>query len=421
MRVTSLKVQIVGLLLVFSSVVFHARSARADEPRPIPPGVGELSQLQLLIRAAKERAPDVSLASAAFVASRSARENARLASLGNPYLEVTAERGSHEVTKDVAISGSLWLPVELSGQGRSRGREADAFISMHAALLEQARARAAAQVVRAYGGAVVALQRSAVLSDLLTDARAEAELMAERLKGGDAVRPDASFAAVEAARHEVMLAENDAELSRSVGQLAELVGSYDSDQLSPVAPPDLGRHAARPLRMDMTPRSRSLLAEARFYAATAARSRREGQGMLSLGVVAGRGDYGETRLGGGLAYAFPVFRSNRPQTARAAAESSRALAEKGVHEKLASRRLRLLEVEQQQLTRALSVLTSVALPAAKEAVRSVAETYRAGKTELLAVLLSRRELSTLALRRLELFERSWLLVADYVEITGDLP
>ena len=88
--------------------------------------------------------------------------------------------------------------------------------------------------------------------------------------------------------------------------------------------------------------------------------------MLSVGLVAGRGDYGETRLGGGLAYAFPMFRTNRPESARAAAESSRALTEKSVHEALALRRLRLLELEQQELTNALSVLTKVALPAAKD-------------------------------------------------------
>jgi outer membrane protein TolC len=415
-----LKVQIAGLFVAFMSVAFHAQSVRAAE-HAATPDPGDYRRLQHLIQAAKERAPEVSVAEASLVSSRSARENARLASIGNPYLEVTAERGNQDVTKDVAVNGALWLPLEVSGQSRSRGREAEAFVSLHAALLEQARAHAAARVVRAYGAAVVARQRSTVLSDLLKDARAEAELMAERLKRGDAVRPDASLAAVEAARHEAMLAENGADLARAMGQLNELIGSYDTEALDPVPPPSLGGRAAGHLRIDVSPRSRSLAAEARFYAASAARSRREGQGMLSVGLVAGRGDYGETRLGGGLAYAFPMFRSNRPESARAAAESSRALTEKSVHEALALRRLRLLEAEQRELTNALSVLTNVALPAAKDAVQSVKETYAAGKTELLAVLLSRRELSTLALRRLDLFERSWLLVADYVEITGELP
>lgn len=412
--------QIAGLFLGLSLVAFLARPARADEPA-VAPRSGDVSQLRLLIRAAKERAPGVSLAAASLVASRAASESARLAPFGNPYLEVTAERGGQDVTKDVAVNGALWLPVELSSQGRARGREARAFVSLHAALLEQARARAAADVVRAYGEVVVARQRSGVLSDLLKDAHVEAELIAERLKRGDAVRPDASLAAVEAARHEVMLTENAADLARVVGQLAELTGSSDPGTLEPVAPPMIEERAAARPRVDRSPRSRSLTAEARFHAASAARSRREGQGMLSVGVVAGRGDYGETRLGGGLAYAFPIFRSNHPESARAAAESSRALTEKSVHEAVALRRLRALELEQRQLTNALSVLTKVALPAAEDAVRSVKETYAAGKTELLAVLLSRRELSALALRRLELLERSWLLVADYVEITGELP
>ena len=260
-----------------------------------------------------------------------------------------------------------------------------------------------------------------MLTDLLKDARAEAEIIAERLRRGDAVRPDASLAAVEAARHQVMLTENSADLSRALGQLAELTGSSNLASPAPVAPPALARRTNRRARVDVTPRSRTLAAESRFHAASAARWRREGRGLLSVGVVAGRGDYGETRIGGGLAYAFPMFRSNQPESARASAESSRALTEKSVQERLALRRLRLLEIEQQQLTNALLVLTNVALPAAEEAVESVKETYAAGKTELLAVLLSRRELSALALRRLELCERSWLLVADYVEITGDLP
>ena len=119
--------------------------------------------------------------------------------------------------------------------------------------------------------------------------------------------------------------------------------------------------------------------------------------------------------------AFPLFRANRPERARARSESSRALAEKSVPQAVAARRLRMLQQEQEQLTRALSVLTNTALPAAQLAVSAVQQTYSAGKAEMLAVLLSRRELSALSLRRLELLVQDWLLVSEYVEITGDLP
>jgi len=70
------------------------------------------------------------------------------------------------------------------GQRQSRGREATDFVSLHAALVEQARARAAARVVRAYGSSVVAAERLSVLSELLASARAEADMIAERVKNG---------------------------------------------------------------------------------------------------------------------------------------------------------------------------------------------------------------------------------------------
>jgi cobalt-zinc-cadmium efflux system outer membrane protein len=417
-----LKLQIISCLVAVCAQVATLRPAYAeDQPHDTVAAADDRARLRLLIEVAKQNAPEVSLAKASLTSSRSALVNGKMAPLGNPYLEVTADRGNKGVTKDVAIYGTLWLPVELAGQRGTRMREAEDFISLHSAFVEQARARAAARMVRAYGFSVVATERTSVLSELLTSAQAEADLIAERVKAGDAIARDASLAAVEAARHEVMLAETRAELLHAQGELAELLGRDTLEQLAPTPPPSLRASDFRGVRIDQTPYSQALRAEARFYSSSAERLAREGQSALSLGLVAGRGDYGETRLGGGLAYAFPVFRANRPERARAAAESTRALSEKRVQETVASRRLRLLQLEQEQLVRALSTLTSTALPAAQHAVSAVQETYSAGKAEMLAVLLSRRELSALSLRRLELLERNWLLVSEYVEITGDLP
>jgi cobalt-zinc-cadmium efflux system outer membrane protein len=414
-----LKHHIISCIALAFVQLVALRPACADESSDRAPHAAEdRAPLRALVELARQRAPEVSVAQASLTSSRSALVNGRLAPLGNPYLEVTADRGNKGVTKDLTVTGTLWLPVEVSGQRGSRGREAEDFVSLHAAFLEQARARAAARAVRAYGFSVVAAERTTVLSELLTSARAEAQLMADRVKAGDAIARDASLAAVEAARHEVMLAENRAELLRAQGELSELLGREAFQLLPPTAPPSLGPRA---VKIDETPHARALGAEARFYSSSAERLRREGQSPLSLGLVAGRGDYGETRVGGGLAYAFPVFRANRAERARATAESQRALSERRVQQSVAARRLKLLQLEQEQLEVALSTLTVTALPAAQLAVSAVQETYSAGKAEMLAVLLSRRELSALSLRRLELLERNWLLVSEYVEITGDLP
>ncbi|MES1183969.1 MAG: hypothetical protein ABUL60_09140, partial [Myxococcales bacterium] len=202
---------------------------------------------------------------------------------------------------------------------------------------------------------------------------------------------------------------------------SEVLGRDLLEPTGPVNPPSLQPHGARSVKVEEIPQAQALAAEARFYSSSAERLRKEGQSPLSVGLVAGRGDFGETRLGGGLAYAFPVFRANRPERARAQSESVRALAEKSVHQAVARRRLRMLQEQQAELTAALSVLTTTALPAAQHAVSAVQETYSAGKAEMLAVLLSRRELSALSLQRLELLLQDWLLVSEYVEITGDLP
>jgi hypothetical protein len=71
--------------------------------------------------------------------------------------------------------------------------------------------------------------------------------------------------------------------------------------------------------------------------------------------------------------------------------------------------------------RALSLVTASALPAATRAVSAAAETHRAGKGDWLSVLVSRRDLSALSLRRLELLDKSWSLLGELAEMTGESP
>lgn len=407
--------------LLVAAFASSARPSMAAAPAVDQTAEAARDALRPLIQRARERAPEVSSARASFVSSQSALVGGRLAPLGNPYLELTAQKSDKNVVKDLAVSGALWLPIEISGQRSSRKREADDYIGLNAVRVEAARASAAARTVKAYGKAVVAVERSGVLGQLLADARAESRMLAERMASGDAIQRDASLAAVEAARNEVMLAENEAELVSARGELAELVGGSEPPTLGPATPPSLSGGSLRASGSARLPRSRELAAQARYFDAAAERARREGRGLLSVGVLAGRGDYGETRVGGGLAYAFPAFRSNQAEAARDTAEGERARAERDLFTAVARQRLRVLRDQQLQLSRALGVLSQVALPAAQAAVAAVQETYEAGKAELFSVLLIRRELASLSLRRLELFERSWALVGDYVEITGDLP
>ncbi|HXK17799.1 MAG TPA: hypothetical protein VNG33_08350, partial [Polyangiaceae bacterium] len=153
-----LKLHIPSFLVVSCAMALAATELRAEGASQTPPSDARAA-LRALMEVAKQNAPEVVLARASLVSSRAALENGRQAPLGNPYLEVTAERASKNTTQNVALNGTLWLSVEVSGQRQSRGREAQDFVRLHSALVEQARARAAARLVRAYGSSLVATER----------------------------------------------------------------------------------------------------------------------------------------------------------------------------------------------------------------------------------------------------------------------
>jgi len=381
-----------------------------------PPALRELVQL------ARERAPEVVLGRSALTASRSSYANARMAPLGNPLLEVKVQGATKDVIKDVNIESSLWLPVEISGQKSKRGREADDFVELHTAMLEQARAAACARTVRAYGALVVGASRFRVLTELANTAQSEAKYFAERMTIGDATERDAALSAVDAARHQMALSETKSELLRVLGDLFELTGrNLTSEGMAEAVPPGFSATLGAPPAVEHSPLFRVLSAQAKYYGAARDRLESEGWTPLSVGLIAGRGDYGETRFGGGLAYAFPTFRANQGERARADAERQRSLDELALRRELFARRAILLTSELAELGRAFEIVTHAALPAAERALAAASETYRAGKGDLLSVLVSRRDFSALSLRRLEILDKSWQLLGDLVEITGELP
>jgi len=357
--------------------------------------------------------------------SRSSRVSAQLAPLGNPLLEVTAQRGNREATRDVAINGELWIPVEIAGQRSTRKKESADYIAWHQALLAQARATAIGRTVRVYGSWAVGWERLRALRALTADARAEATYYGERMAAGDATERDAALSALEAARHDVMLVEAQSDLIQAVGVLRALTGVNVADQqpgsmLPPLEASFRGMLGER-LNAGTLPELSALAAQARYQGSSRERWAREGISPLAIGLVAGRGDLGETRLGAGLGYAIPTFRRNQVESSRAEAERLRALAELELRRRVAAQRFELIALELTELRRAVEVLTTSALPAAERAVHAAIETHRAGKGEVLPVLVSRRDLSTLSLRRLELLEKAWIRISELVEMTGELP
>jgi hypothetical protein len=400
----------IGLLVVAGPA--RAKEYGEDE-RPGSP----VPSLPEVLRLVKDHSPEVVLGHANVATAQSSMVGARLAGLGNPYVEVIGKRPLPGTNTSVGFDGTLWLPFEIAGQRSTRIAESEALIGYQRKNLELATALAKAAAVRAYGLAAVGGNRLHVLGELLEVSRTEASNYAARFAAGDVTARDARLAEVELARYSILAEETRADLALALTELNRLTGAeYSSPPVQAMRPPTV-----TPV-VDRAPTLAASRAEANFYDRAKERARREGvAGNLSLMLNGGRDEFGQAVVGAGLAYMFPVIRRNQGEQARADAERQRALVEERLKRRALTLRLRGLTVELEQVKRALTIIGEKGEPAAVAAVDAAVEMQKAGKSDALPVLLSRRELALLRLRRLDLVAREWTITSELVAITGSIP
>jgi cobalt-zinc-cadmium efflux system outer membrane protein len=390
--------------------------AQNDQRKPM----GDAS-LETALRLASERAPETMIGQAAVETSRSNLVGARLLPLQNPYVEVVVERSGLSGSRETGALGTLWLPFEFAGQRGKRIDEANASIDYQIAALNSARAEAKAAVLKAWGRAIIEGERIRLLEVISSSAQSEMEAFRTRSAVGDATARDALLAEVEHARLtielEAALVSRDAayaELARLTGQTwtlpekLHILPATNLDKLSEA----VANHA---------PAVQTSRAEATFHGRTADRVSRDAVPPMSLILMGGRGDVGDARLGAGLAFTLPTFRSNQGERARALAEQSRSLTQAAVLNRDISARLTQIINEWRGTRRAVELLRVKALPAAQRARESTEVLFSAGKVDLLAVMVSRRDEALLRLRHLDLAEREWELLSYWVKLSGELP
>jgi cobalt-zinc-cadmium efflux system outer membrane protein len=377
--------------------------------------------LERVVSLARELAPAVAVARAELGIGRSAYVGARLGPVANPYLEVLADRGTAGATKDVTIQGQLFVPIEVGGQRGLRVTEVDALVAWQEAGVDASRAAAAGDAVRAYGALVVAAARVRAFAGLAGVSRDEAAVYDARLAAGDATEQDAKLARVELARNSIVVAESRADLARAIADLHRLIGARVAEPTGVAAEPPPPKIADAVAAAASSPHVLEKAREAAYHARAKDRQGREALSPLNVIVTAGRGDLGEARFGGGLGWALPFARRNQGEQARAEAERARATIERDVRSRVIAATIDGLTAERREVRRALAELADSAEPAARASVEAAAATQRAGKGELLKVLLARRDLALLEARRLDLLQREWSLLADLVTLTGDLP
>jgi cobalt-zinc-cadmium efflux system outer membrane protein len=381
------------------------------------------ASLERVVTLAREHAPQVVVASSELETSRSAMVGARLPPLANPYMEFVAGRGNAGVTRDVEFKSTLALPIEIAGQRGRRVAEAESWVSLHSVDLEQAQAGAASAAVRAWGFAVCESSRVEALTELTRSAQAEFEIVAARRILRDSTEQDEQLAGVELSRHRILLDEAHANLVQALGELERLTGIEWSDVPTASIRPPTERIVMQPGHVDATqlPAVRGLRAEAEFHGRTIERYGRESWSPLNLIFNGGRGDFGETRLGVGVGMNLPIFRRFQGEKARAEGDRNRSLAQAQVTARAMAVRIKTIGRELGELRRAIGELESNASAAANAAVNAASELHRMGKNEYVTVLVARREVTSLTQRRIDLSEREWELLANWVELTGKLP
>lgn len=379
--------------------------------------------LSVLLERVRTRAPQIRLGHAALDVSRTGLINARRAPLANPYFEFLGQHGMNGVTQGVSWTGQMWLPFELFGQRGGRIAEAEAYQDIFEANLDWAAAAALGEAYATYGATLVAAARVRVLEQIVAVSRKTADMYAARLEAGDAVLRDATLAKVDLARNQVLLREAQGRLGALLADLSRVAGDdYDHVKNDPLSPPpvEFDNYLAK-VREGLPPVVATAEAEAKYYESQRQRLKNETLGPVTLMLMGGRGDFGEARLGAGLAYEMPVFRSAQGDKARAEQEQLRAKTESSVARRNIERRVDGITEQYRFGQNAYDLLDNVALPAASAAVASAQETVESGKADWFVVLVSRRDQAMLVLERLSVIERQWSLLGELIQLTGELP
>jgi outer membrane protein TolC len=387
-----------------------------SSPRPARAGYLTLDQA---VRLARTHAPSALDATGAVAAARASGAGAKVPIVRNPSIEVTGE-ASH-VTKDVNVISFLYLPVEVSGQRGARIAEWRRLVEWQSAREANAHADVTGATVSAYGAVLVARARLEQAKRAAADAEAEAEAYRLRAKVADVTLYDVSAVESESARYRQLEVAATASLALSVSGFAEVVGEPPAELAPDEGPPRLpdGLHLEE--WVGRSPAVESLRREGRYWTASRERFEADRTPPLVLIATGGRGDYGETRVGGGLGFEFPVFRRNQGEIARADAEQARAERVGRAMRAALLERARGALAAYRGLIAGIDELDRNGIPAAERAEKAVTEAQRVGKVEMIRVLIARRDLAAARARRLDLVEAAWSAYAELASIRGALP
>lgn len=341
-----------------------------------------------VVELGRRAAPEVRLEEADIDVARGELVGARLWSHENPTLELGAgRRWARDPTLDREVS--LAVPIELGGKRSRRIALARAVIARETYETTDARrlsggAAAAAYFQVLYAERLVALagDRRALADALVTTAR-------ERLASGDVAEFELNLAAAELARAESAIAAARGQVARALTRLAIELGLPSPDELEvrgDLSDRGFVGDAAAEIRADILAAGAQL--EATDAAVALADSRRWPE--LSFRVTYAHEEDADI-LFGAVAFTLPVFDRNQGERAASRARRRRATIALEQTREIAAAQLEGARASYRAVLEALSRMEETAVPLAIENERLAREAYAAGKIDLTALLVVRRE------------------------------
>ena len=401
-----------ALVLALAVTLTLARSAEAAWPT-----------LEDVWRASRDGAPESVRAQSETAVARTEGIGARASSLYNPNVAVTADHGVGSVPSGanagLQVQGQVGLPIEIAGQRSARIRSADALVSWRDREQAAAEGRAGGAAIAAYGRAVVARARIDQTSQAEDHARTELAWFEARTQAGDATAVDRSLAQAELARDAQLRAEAQIDLATARAELRALTGIDDPGDppaeaaLPPV--PAAGRAASSSPAIEAFDRKQV------YWSRELDEAKARRSAPVEVVLTGGQDEFGQIRIGGGLAWSLPLFRRNEGEVARAQAEMGRARADQAATARAVEAMARGLDERMARTRAAVVELDRTGIPAAEGLVQATDAAFRAGKLELVRVLVARRDLAVMRGRRLDLLEGGWSAYGALAALLGALP
>ncbi|MFN0249672.1 MAG: TolC family protein [Kofleriaceae bacterium] len=339
-----------------------------------------------VIELARTRAPSAVIARARIEESRSDLVGARRFATRNPVFEadVGPRRSGDGLSTDVQTS--LSFPLDLGGRRDKRVAVVDAEIERERLEAQSVERTAVGAAVSAYYQALHADRRLSLAEDRVRLADAAEVTARQRMRAGDVAEFEVNLARGEVARAKSGVVVARGEQARARAQLAAVLGI----PITPVVGDLADRRMLETAGGNARPDLRALAQEIEVSRAEVASARTERWPSLDLRVSYEHERDADIVLGG-ISIALPVFEHGQGEAARARARGKRAGAELAARTALASAEVESASQTSTAMIAAVRILELEAVPLSIENESAASASYRAGKIDLGALLVIRRE------------------------------